>query len=70
MYHCTAMERSVNLHILRANNSPLDVEGIDIGIMASEIVDVLLEARERKLVAILYIKPRPALEEGDTEPSL
>ncbi len=47
MYNCTAMERPVNLHILCAKNSPLDVEGIDIGIMASEIVDVLLEARER-----------------------
>ncbi len=29
------------------NRSPLDVEGVDIGISASEIVDIVRESRER-----------------------
>jgi len=32
----------------RSKKSPLDIEGVDLGISASEIVDVVREGRERK----------------------
>jgi len=32
----------------KSGKSPLDVEGVDLGITSSEIVDVIRECRERK----------------------
>jgi prevent-host-death family protein len=31
-----------------ANESPLDVEGVDLGVSSSDIVDIVREGRERK----------------------
>ena len=39
--------RPVEMEIIEAGRSPLDIPGVDLGISADEIVDVIREGREQ-----------------------